>query len=364
MASKTCHTIALACLLAALTASAAGHRAARAQRKAPAGAAGKALVFLDSTRERDGLRGPVRRVRTEVARLTAAGSGQIVEGPRRLLEVTVYDPAGRRIENSTYPVISSPAGEELNAFDERGNLAETVLRDARGRVLSRTVYAYEFDRSGNWTKMTASLSVVGPAGSALEPVEVTYRAITYYAPEAVEATQPIPAAQAGAAQPAPPGGSAPRRVGSTPAHLPAGDAPAKQANDKAAPPQPAPGREAAAPGREAAAPDAAAPAGAGAAADFSSLPDVGLLNQKASSLPPPAFPVGSTKPARGLVLVVVEVVVDEAGRVISASAPSGPQALRQAAEEAARRAVFAPFATGGVARRVRGRIRYTFPYEL
>jgi hypothetical protein len=320
MASKTCHTVTLVTLLAALMAPAAGLCVAQAQRRAPAGATGKPLVFLDSTRERDGLRGPVRRVRTEVARLTAAGAGRIVEGPRRLLEVTVYDPAGRRIENSTYPVISSPAGEELNSFDERGNLAETVLRDVRGQVLSRTIYAYEFDGRGNWTKMTASLSVVGPTGPALEPVEITYRAITYYSPEAAEATRPVSTVQANAAQP---------------------------------------------PARHEAAETAVATSAAGAEApeDFSSLPDAGLLNQKASSLPPPAFPVGKAKPARGLVLVVVEVVIDETGRVLRASAPSGPQALREAAEEAARRAVFAPFVRGGVARRVRGTLRYTFPYE-
>jgi len=340
-------------MLAALYAAAAPLRTCLAQRGAQAGkprAAGKALVILDSTRDRDGLRGPVRRVRTEVARLNTGAAGRAAEGPRRLLEVTIYDAAGRRTENATYPVVNSPAGEETNAYDERGNLAETVVRDARGRILSRTVYAYDFDAHGNWTKMTASLSVVGPAGPALEPVEVTYRAITYYSPGDSAAAQPGAAADRGI-------GKASANRAATPT----------SPTTQAAAPAPAPRRDAPASGPAVSgpatqAPPAQAPAGTGAPEDFSSLPDVGLLNHRASSLPPPAFPVGSNKPARGLVLVVVEVVVDETGRVLSALSPEGPQALREAAEEAARRAVFAPFVNGGVPRRVRGTLRYTFPY--
>jgi hypothetical protein len=335
MTSKNRHTVVLVLLLSALAAPVAERRAARAQSRAPeakARAAGKALVFLDSTRERDGLRGPVRRVRTEVARLASGLAGRVTEGPRRLLEVTVYDPAGRRVENATYPVVSSLAGEETNSYDERGNLAETTLRDAAGRILSRTLYAYEFDQRGNWTKMTASLAIVGPAGPALEPVEVTYRAITYYSPETGAVASRPASVQTAAVQTA---------AVQTVAVPTAAQTTKPNAN----------------------APVAPSPAAEMPEEDFSALPDAGLLNQRASSLPPPAYPVGTAKPARGLVLVVVEVVIDETGRVLRARAPSGPQALREAAEEAARRAVFAPFAAKGVARRVRGTLRYTFPYE-
>ncbi|HZI19931.1 MAG TPA: energy transducer TonB [Pyrinomonadaceae bacterium] len=385
MTSKTRYTVALVGLLAALAEPAVGERAALAQRRAPeqkGRAAVKPLVFLDSTRERDGLRGPVRRVRTEVARLAAGAGGAVVEGPRRLLEVTVYDPSGRRVENATYPVVSSSTGQESNVFDERGHLAETVLTDARGRAISRTVYAYEFDGRGNWTKMTASLSVVGPAGPALEPVEITYRAITYYAPDPAEARPDGAGIAVGnRAAPRPPAAStnAPRpsgiSAGATRPPTAAAGPPAPDASAAAQTNAPATGRDA--PAASPATSPATSPAGASATTaaastvtsgsgpsdDFSSLPDAGILNHRASSLPPPSFPVGKSRPARGLILVVVEVVIDEAGRVLSARAPSGPQALREAAEEAARRAVFAPFVTEGVKRRVRGTIRYTFPYE-
>lgn len=263
------------------------------------------LVFLDSSREADGLRGPVRRVRSEVAKLSAEGA-TVVEGPRRLLEVTVYDAGGKRAENKTYPVVSSPVGEESNVYDGQGNLAETILRDARGEVLSRTVYTYEFDAYGNWTKAVAAVAVVGPDGPALEPVEVTYRALTYYSSAGVTA-------------------------------------PTFAAEEK--------------PKLAAPAPEFVALEGA----EVSNFPDVGEINGLALNLPPPAYPLGR-KHKDGPVPVNVEVVVDETGRVVSAQAPRAPRLLREAAEEAARGAIFLPFRDGGVPSRVRGVLRYTFPY--
>jgi len=262
----------------------------------------RALVLLDSSREQDGLRGPVRRVRSEVAQLRASGM-TVVEGPRRLLEITVYNAAGRRIENRTYPVVVGAAGEESNVYDDHGDLTETVQRDASGALISRTVYSYEFDSYGNWTMAVASLAVVGPNGPALEPVEVTYRAITYYS-----------SADAAA-----------------PAYV------AEKASKETAPPRPQP-----------------PPAVADAA-------DVGEINDKALTLPPPAYPLGR-KAERGPVMVDVEVVVDETGRVVSAKAERAPPLIREAAEEAARGAIFLPFREGGHPVTVKGILKYTFPY--
>ena len=97
------------------------------------------IEILDANREQDGLRGSVSRVRTEVAPLSV-NAGTVVEGRRALLEITRYDPAGKRVENKTYPVINTPAGQETHKYDGQGNLVETVARDAQGTVLRRTVY--------------------------------------------------------------------------------------------------------------------------------------------------------------------------------------------------------------------------------
>ncbi|MDQ3754051.1 MAG: hypothetical protein M3371_04895, partial [Acidobacteriota bacterium] len=44
----------------------------------------------DTDRDRDGLNGPVRRIKTETAKLLPK-SGQLVEGPRQVLETASYD---------------------------------------------------------------------------------------------------------------------------------------------------------------------------------------------------------------------------------------------------------------------------------
>ena len=47
-------------------------------------------------------------------------------------------------------------------------------------ILSREAYSYEFDKFGNWTKMVTSLIVFENGELKREPVEVTYRTLTYY----------------------------------------------------------------------------------------------------------------------------------------------------------------------------------------
>ena len=55
-----------------------------------------------------------------------------------------------------------------------------TLRDDRGAILSREAYTYEFDKFGNWTKMVTNLVVFENGDLKKEPVEVTYRTVTYY----------------------------------------------------------------------------------------------------------------------------------------------------------------------------------------
>jgi tetratricopeptide (TPR) repeat protein len=144
----------------------------------------RAVSILDSTKEQDGLVGAVRRVRTESAKLELK-DGRSVEGPLELVELTTYGIKGNRIENTSYPINGSMLGKEEYKYDEKGNIIETTLRDERGTILSKEAYDYEFDKIGNWTKMTTSLIVFQNGKVNHEPIEVTYRTLTYYFDDSV-----------------------------------------------------------------------------------------------------------------------------------------------------------------------------------
>jgi TonB family protein len=85
----------------------------------------------------------------------------------------------------------------------------------------------------------------------------------------------------------------------------------------------------------------------------------GVLNGKAVSKPPPAYPP-IAKAARASGTVTVQVLVDESGRVISASAVSGHPLLQQAAVAAARQARFSPTLLSGQPVKVSGVVTYNF----
>jgi Ca-activated chloride channel family protein len=85
----------------------------------------------------------------------------------------------------------------------------------------------------------------------------------------------------------------------------------------------------------------------------------GVLNGKALSLPKPDYPA-TARAAGASGLVVVEVTVDETGKVIAAHALSGPSMLRLAAVAAARQARFAPTKLSGQPVKVTGTITYNF----
>jgi hypothetical protein len=284
------------------------------------------VVFLDSTKDIDGLKGPVRRIETEIMRVQLEG-GKIVEKSRALLERTTYDERGQRIENETYPIVGSRVGPETHKYDARGNLSETIVRDSRGAVLSKTIYDYELDSFGNWIRMTASAAVSNSGEAGFEPIEITKRNITYYLVDEVSA---LDAASAAA------------RGNRTAAPVAEGVKVSKRAEATA----------------EAKKPQVVlqqTPAVEGA------LLNVGLLNHRTTELPKAAFPV-SWKRLDASITVTVEVVVDITGRVSEARAQNGPEALREPAESAARRASFLPFYVAGRPVRARGLINYTFDF--
>lgn len=85
----------------------------------------------------------------------------------------------------------------------------------------------------------------------------------------------------------------------------------------------------------------------------------GVLNEKATEKPMPAFPPVA-KAARVSGVVVVRVVVDEEGRVEKAEAISGHPLLQEAAVEAAYHARFRPTKLSGNSIKVSGVLTYNF----
>jgi protein TonB len=85
----------------------------------------------------------------------------------------------------------------------------------------------------------------------------------------------------------------------------------------------------------------------------------GVLNGKAISLPKPAYPP-IAKAAHAAGTVVVQVLIDENGNVVSARAVSGHPLLQAVAVGAARQARFSPTKLSGQPVKVTGVIQYNF----
>jgi len=299
----------------------------------------------DTDRVRDGLIGPVRRVRTEVAKLSSVGGKSIEDSKRTLLETAEYDLKGVKTQNQYFPVTGSTlTGREVYRYDDKGNISEMTLVNANGSLVSKEVYKYDFDSIGNWVKMTTSLAVVENGRLGFEPTEVTYRTIFYYLDatmvKMLEPASTSPAeTESRKTTPPPPStvldklkvsGAQPMGVDLTNAHIDldrksvaVGDAP---------PPAPKP---------------------------LLRPLSGGVLNGKALNLPMPNYPEAARR-LRIIGLVQVDVVVDENGKVISAKVLSGPGALRDAALQAALGARFSPTKLSGQSVKVSGQINYNF----
>ena len=300
----------------------------------------------DNDRHRDGLLGPVRRVRTEVVKVSNA-TGKVVEDTKRvLLETAEYDMKGAKTQNQYFPVAGSTlTGRETYKYDDKGNISEMILLNADGSLLSKEVYKYEFDSMGNWVKMTTSIAVVENQKIEFEPTEVTYRTIFYY----------LDASVAKMIQPGAPANSDQQRANPSPVQLPS----ASMSKLSSSTSVPLPGANLSNSNvsnsqRLNVATDGDAPA-----------PRIlkpisgGVLNGKALSLPVPVYPQIAMR-ARTAGMVEVEVTVDESGKVISARATGGPIALRDAAVDAAKHARFSPTKLSGAAVKVVGIINYNF----
>jgi TonB family protein len=330
-------------------------------------------VVVENDRIRDGLVGPVRRVRTSIAKLSSE-SGRAVEGKQAVLEIVAYDIKGTKTENQYFPVAGANlTGKEVYKYDDKGNISEMTLVSGDGLLISKEVYKYEFDFAGNWNKMTTSVAVIEGGKMSFEPTEVTYRSIMYYLDEnmmkmaqsaaTASAPNPLPANSAAKASlDAKPSGNAVQQSGNNSAKRQSPALPeSKVSSDQlkglgsveGATTKPNAAVQSAAVKLESESPPPPAPA------RILHPVSGGVLNGTAMSLPTPTYP----EIARRLKLsgvVTVEVVVDEAGKVISARATSGPQALRDVAAQAALRARFSPTKLSGQPVKVAGSINYKF----
>jgi len=343
------------------------------------------LAGTNSDREQDGLMGPVRRVRTETAKITTKG-GQPSEGARAVLETTTYDIKGGKVDTAYFLTASGAlTGKETYKYDDKGNIVEMTLHNIDGSVLTKEVYAYEFDTVGNWTKMTTSVAVVEGGKVTHEPTEVTYRAIAYYLEENVAKMVQVASAvgltpTAPAIAPAITPNTAGTDNKTNPpvksAAAPVTKSSAKRASNKAAalptamalnkvnvqpaslssinaPPPVVSSNQSASVAVEGDAPPR--PVMRGPLKPVSG----GLLNGRATNLPMPVYPE-LAKRARTTGVVTVEVVIDATGKVIAAKAVKGPSMLHQAAERAATQARFSPTLLSGQPVKVAGVINYNF----
>jgi periplasmic protein TonB len=349
---------------------------------AKAGNAPAVNTPVESDRSRDGLIGPVRRVRTETAKLVNS-DGKQAEGKHVLVELASYDVKGNKIENQYFPIAGATlTGKEVYKYDEKGNISEMTLLNPDGSLLSKEQYKYEFDFLGNWNKMTTSVAVVDARGITFEPTEITYRSIMYYLDENMLKT--ISGTPAAAPQPAP---ANTNTTSNTAANN------AAPTTVKPAEPKPKANEARVNSGkkgepRNTLAPDLPTASTAGADLDPGDVkaPSAvisnqevkvsleepppaprpilkpisgGVLNGTAISLPQPVYPEPA-KRMRTAGMVSVEVILDESGKVVSAKATSGPTILRDAAIQAALKARFSPTKLSGQPVKVSGVINYKF----
>jgi protein TonB len=229
-------------------------------------------------------------------------------------------------------------------------------------MVSKETYKYEYDSLGNWTKMTTSVAVVENGTIAFEPVEVTYRTISYYldarmtsllqpANNSASAKTPVTVAPNGAnTNPK----SSPPQTLMAPLQLTRRSPVTLVGNY--GPPVFADVRNVSFPTNQRVPVDnAPLPPAPAPRAPISR----GVLNGAALSLPAPVYPDNARR-TKVEGIVDVEVVIDENGKVLSAKVISGPAVLRDSAVQAALRARFTPTKLSGQPVRVTGKIIYNF----
>src|SRR2546423_4574249 len=91
-----------------------------------------------SDRARDGLLGPVRRVRTEVVKLSAIAGKPVEDSKRVVLETAEYDLKGAKTQNQYFPIEGATlTGREVYKYDDKGNISVMTMVNAEGSLVSK-----------------------------------------------------------------------------------------------------------------------------------------------------------------------------------------------------------------------------------
>ena len=253
---------------------------------------------------------------------------ELVSEPRTFKTIFKFDAEGRRSEENKYSedgklvekrvyrytinnateVTVLGAGDSflsrcVDFYDAKDRTSERICYNAQGGVLAKETYNYEsrdFDNQGNWLKRTETLSQISDGKLVIIGNIITYRSLTYFSP-----TPPI---------------------AKTETNKPTAQPLAEPPKPKAEP---------------------AAPA------------DEPVIAAKPIHRVDPVYPSF----ARSLNLsgsVVVELTIDERGKVIKAEAVNGPAPLRQAAIDAAKQWEFQPATQNGKPVQNISRITFNF----
>jgi len=321
-----------------------------------------------TTREQDGLQGPVRRVRVETARVVVKGE-KLVEGPRVVRGVATYDPLGKKIDAVDYPLESNTVpGKEKYRYDDKGNIIEMVVVGSDGSILGKEAYNYELDPMGNWTKMNTSVAVYENGKVTFEPTEVTYRTISYYYNQAIEKISNSTAKAKAAPQPSTSAPvSAPLNTVKTVAKPIATNQPvAEKVAAVETGPETKPASVPASPtqNNDAAGTETSPIKEVNTTPSSPAKPNVvkfeeSVLRSAAIDLPQPEYPQTALV-TRAAGAVEVQLLVNEKGVVTNARAQSGNPLLIQAAEAAALKARFSPSKLSAEPTIAFGIITYTF----
>jgi hypothetical protein len=91
-----------------------------------------------------------------------------------------YDDKKNRNIETRYFADGSVDTRHVYALDETGNRIEASMYNSKDELIQKEKYSYEFASAGNWTKKTTSKATGNFEQQNFEPVEVTYREISYY----------------------------------------------------------------------------------------------------------------------------------------------------------------------------------------
>jgi len=118
--------------------------------------------------------------------------------------VYAYDDGQNKVEETTFDLKGKPTGHATNRYDTQWRLVEqefdlkpgtgglsscTIVYDANGNIAEETLYIvdaiskwryeYQADSHNNWIRRITISAVIKNGKLSLEPVEATYRTITY-----------------------------------------------------------------------------------------------------------------------------------------------------------------------------------------